>query len=403
MDIKKLIRPELVTMKSYTPIEPTEVLSQRAELPSSKVIKLDGNENPYGCSPKVYQALATYPYYHNYPDPEQRELRKALEEYTGLGRQHIVCGMGSDDLIDLILRLFLKPGDEVINCPPTFGMYPFSTDVCGGRVVDVPRTEDFALNMAGMKKALTRRTKVIFVASPNNPTGNITTEKEIMELIDTGKIVVVDEAYVEFGNVTVANLVPAYPNLIVLRTFSKWAGLAGLRIGYGFFPVDIANYLMKIKQPYNANAAAQAAVLASLADIEYLRLNVMKIVMERQRLFGKLKELDWLKPYPSQANFILCSLNYRPELSAVSHLGHPPAVIASEAKQSQAEEIWQQLRKKGIFVRYFDTPGLRDCLRISVGRPEDTDALIEALKTLPAVATLSETKRKQPRDEGKAK
>ena len=357
MDIKKLIRPELVTMKSYTPIEPTEVLGQRAELPVDKVVKLDGNENPYGCSPKVYQALATYPYYHNYPDPEQRELRKALQEYTGLESQHILCGMGSDELIDLILRLFLKPGDEVVNCPPTFGMYPFSTDICGGRVVDVPRTEDFALNLAGIKKAMTKRTKVIFIASPNNPTGNTTPKKEIVELVGTGKIIVVDEAYVEFGNVTVANLVPACPNLIVLRTFSKWAGLAGLRIGYGFFPVDVADYLMKIKQPYNANAAAQAAVLASLADIEYLRLNVMKIVMERARLVSKLKELDWLKPYPSQANFILCFLS-----------------------EGKASEVWQQLRKKGIFVRYFDTPRLKDCLRISVGRPEDTDALVKALE-----------------------
>jgi histidinol-phosphate aminotransferase len=357
MNIEKFIRPELVTMKSYIPIEPIEVLSQRAELPLDKVIKLDGNENPYGCSPKVYQALAAYPYYHNYPDPEQRELRKALEEYTGLGRQHIICGMGSDELIDLILRLFLKPGDEVINCPPTFGMYPFSTDVCGGRVVDVPRTEGFALDMAGMKKALTRSTKVIFVASPNNPTGDNATEKEIMELVGTGRIVVVDEAYFEFSNLTMANLVPAYPNLIVLRTFSKWAGLAGLRIGYGFFPVEIAGYLMKIKQPYNANAAAQAAVLASLADIEYLRANVARIVMERERLFGKLKELDWLTPYSSQGNFILCSL-----------------------PEGKAREIWQQLRKKGIFVRYFDTPRLKDCLRISVGRPEDTDALVQALK-----------------------
>jgi histidinol-phosphate aminotransferase len=357
MNIEKFIRPELVTMKSYIPIEPIEVLSQRAELPLDKVIKLDGNENPYGCSPKVYQALAAYPYYHNYPDPEQRELRKALEEYTGLGRQHIICGMGSDELIDLILRLFLKPGDEVINCPPTFGMYPFSTDVCGGRVVDVPRTEGFALDMAGMKKALTRSTKVIFVASPNNPTGDNATEKEIMELVGTGRIVVVDEAYFEFSNLTMANLVPAYPNLIVLRTFSKWAGLAGLRIGYGFFPVEIAGYLMKIKQPYNANAAAQAAVLASLADIEYLRANVARIVMERERLFGKLKELDWLKPYPSRANFILCSL-----------------------PEGKAKETWHQLQKRGIFVRYFDTPRLKDCLRISVGRPEDTDALVQALK-----------------------
>jgi histidinol-phosphate aminotransferase len=357
MDIKKLIRPELITMKSYIPVEPTEVLSQRAELPADKVVKLDGNENPYGCSPKVYQALANYPYYHNYPDPEQRELRKALEKYTGLGRQHIVCGMGSDELIDLILRLFLKPGDEVINCPPTFGMYPFSTDLCGGRVADVPRGEDFALDMVGIRRALTKRTKAIFVASPNNPTGNTITEKEIIELIETESIVVVDEAYFEFSNVTMANLVPAYPNLIVLRTFSKWAGLAGLRIGYGFFPVEIAGYLMKIKQPYNANAAAQAAVLASLADIEYLLSNVTKIVIERERLFGKLKELDWLRPYPSQGNFILCSL-----------------------PKGKAKESWLKLQKKGISVRYFDTSRLKDCLRISVGRPEDSDAVIKVLK-----------------------
>jgi histidinol-phosphate aminotransferase len=380
MDAKKLIRPELVTMKSYAPVEPTDVLSRRAELSAGRIVKLDGNENPYGCSPQVSQALATYPYYHNYPDPEQRDLRKALEEYTGLGRQHIVCGMGSDELIDLILRLLLRPGDEVINCPPTFGMYPFSTEVCGGSVVDVPRTSDFSLDMTGIKEAVTGKTKVIFVASPNNPTGNTTPAKDIMELVATGKVVVVDEAYFEFSDASVANLVPSYPNLIVLRTFSKWAGLAGLRIGYGLFPADIVNYLMKIKQPYNANAAAQAAVLASLSDIDYLRANVSRIVAERERLLGQLKELDWLKPYSSQANFILCSL-----------------------PEGDAAETWRGLQKKGIFVRYFDTPGLRNCLRITVGRPEDTDALIDALKTLPVIATLSKTKRKQSPDERKAK
>lgn len=358
MDITKRIRPELLTMKRYAPIEPTDVLSRRAELPVGKIVKLDGNENPCGCSPKVHQALAAYPYYHNYPDPEQRELRKALEEYAGLGEQHIVCGTGSDDLIDLILRLFLRPGDEVINCPPTFGMYPFSTDICGGSVVDVPRTGNFGLDMTGIEKALTGRTKVIFVASPNNPTGNTTTVEEIKVLIGTGRVVVVDEAYFEFSSSgTMANLVPSYPNLIVLRTFSKWAGLAGLRIGYGLFPIEVAGYLMKIKQPYNASAVAQAAVLASLADIDYLRANVAKIVMERERLLRKLEELGWLRPYPSQANFILCSL-----------------------QEGSAQDIWQGLRKKGIFVRYFDTPGLRDCLRITVGRSEDTDALLKALK-----------------------
>jgi len=357
MNIEKLIRPELMAMNGYIPIEPTEVLSRRAELPSNKIVKLDGNENPYGCSPKVYQALADYPYYHNYPDPEQMELRTALGKYTGLGRQHIVCGTGSDELIDLILRLFLKPGDEVINCPPTFGMYAFSTYLCGGRVVDVPRTEAFALDMAGVKKALNNRTKVVFIASPNNPTGDTTAEKEIMELVGTGKIIVVDEAYFEFSNLTMANLIPNHPNLLVLRTFSKWAGLAGLRIGYGIFPVEIAGYLMKIKPPYNANAAAQAAVLASLSEIEYLRTNVARIVTERERLFGKLKELNWIKPHPSSGNFILCSL-----------------------PKGKAKEIWQELRRRGIFVRYFDTSGLKDCLRISVGKPEDTDALVKALE-----------------------
>jgi len=378
MDINKLIRPELVNMKNYVPVESTEILSQRAELSSGKIIKLDGNENPYGCSPKVYQALATYPYYHNYPDPEQREMRKALGRYTGLGCQHIVCGMGSDELIDLILRLFLRHGDEIINCPPTFGMYPFSTEVCGGCVVEVPRTKDFALDIVGIREALTRRTKVIFVASPNNPTGGIVTEKEVMELVGTGKIVVVDEAYFEFNNVTMAYLVPSYPNLVVLRTFSKWAGLAGLRIGYGIFPIEIAKYLMKIKQPYNVNATAQAGALASLTDIKYLRANIARIIRERERLFGKLQEIGWLKPYPSQANFILCSLQSL----------NLPAPLAGECLgegkqlrgESHAKDIWQQLRKKGIFVRYFDTPGLKDCLRISVGRPEDTDTLVKALK-----------------------
>jgi histidinol-phosphate aminotransferase len=366
MDMKELIRPELITMKSYTPIEPMDILSQRAELSVEGIIKLDGNENLYGCSPKVYQALASYLYYHIYPDPEQRRLRQALEEYTGLSREHIVCGSGSDEIIDLILRLFLEPGDKVINCPPTFGMYSFSTEVCSGKVVDVPRDEDFTMDLAGIKSVLDKKTKVISVVSPNNPTGNVIAEQEIMELVNTGKVVMVDEAYFEFSNVTMANLVSNYSNLIVLRTFSKWAGLAGLRIGYGIFPTEIASYLMKIKQPYNVNVAAQAAALASLADIDYLRANIAKIVAERERLFNKLKELEWLKPYPSSANFILCSL----------HCG------SERNEESPAKEIWHQLQKRGIFVRYFDSPQLRNCLRISVGKPEDTDALIGALKEI---------------------
>ena len=389
MNINELIRPGLAAMKGYAAIEPVEILEQRT---GRRIIKLDGNENPYGCSPKVYQALSDYSYYHIYPDPEQRILRRALEEYTGLSCEYIVCGNGSDELIDLILRLFLQPGDAVINCPPTFGMYPVSTDVCGGKVVDVSRDENFAVDIPDIKRVLNEKTKVIFIASPNNPTGNSIIEHEVIELVGTGRIVVVDEAYFEFSNMTMAKLVLEHPNLVVLRTFSKWAGLAGLRIGYGIFSTEIAAYLMKIKPPYNINVAAQAAVLASLADINYLRVNVAKITAERERLFTKLGELEWLKPYPSQANFILCSLHCssgslssrQPEPSAPCYSEASPSSHSEERsdEESPAKQTWRQLRKKGIFVRYYDSPGLENCLRISVGKPEDTDALINALKEI---------------------
>ena len=358
-DIEHLIRPKLKAMNAYSPIEPTDVLSKRTDVPEDELVKLDGNENPYGCSPRVASALANYVYYHIYPDPGQQELRKALGAYTGLGVEHIVAGSGSDELIDLVLRLCIQPGDEVINCPPTFGMYPFSTEICDGKVINIARKEAFAIDVAAIKKALKEQTRVIFIASPNNPTGNITPESQVMELLDSGAIVVIDEAYSEFSGVTLAPLVPDCSNLIVLRTFSKWAGLAGLRIGYGVFPANIASYLMKIKQPYNVNAAAQVAALESLKDIDYLRGTVELLIEERARLIDRLGEFDWLKTYPSQANFVLCS------------------VLKGEARQ-----VYRKLQREGIFIRYFDTSVLRDCLRISVGKPEHTDRLITALRKI---------------------
>lgn len=358
-DTEQLMRPDLKNMKAYTPIEPSDILSQRIEIPAEKVIKLDGNENLYGCSAKVKQALAAYAYYHLYPDPEQRELRKSLEEYTGIDQKYIIAGSGSDELIDLVLRLFIESGDKVINCPPTFGMYPFSTSVCGGKTISIPRRHDFSIDIAAIKKAIDKRAKVIFIASPNNPSGNLTPESDVLELLDTRSIVIIDEAYAEFSGVTMSPLVPNHSNLIVLRTFSKWAGLAGLRAGYGIFPVNIARYLMKIKQPYNVNAAAQIAMVESMKDISYLRSTIEAIVTERERLLLRLRELDWLEVYPSQANFILCSV-----------------------LNGKAKTIHQELQKKGIFVRYFDTSELKNCLRISVGKPEHTYTLIAALREM---------------------
>ena len=238
-------------------------------------------------------------------------------------------------------------------------MYPFSTDVCVGKVVSIPREPDFSVNVPAIKEAIDKRTKVIFIASPNNPSGNVTSEQIILELLKSGIVVVIDEAYFEFSNLTVAPLVPKHSNLIVLRTFSKWAGLAGLRVGYGIFPSKIVKYLMKIKQPYNVNAAAQVAALESLKDMSYLRGTIKAIIDERERMLTKLSQLDWLRVYPSQANFILCSV-----------------------LNGKAKAIYEGLQKKGIFVRYFDTPQLKDCVRISVGKPEHTDALIAALQEI---------------------
>jgi len=356
--LDKMIRADIRAIGAYTPIEPTDVLSERTEIPEDRVIKLDGNENPYGCSPRVKEALADHDY-HLYPDPEQRELCKALEGYTGLSCKHIMAGSGSDELIDLILRLFVEPGDEIINCPPTFGMYTFSAGVCGGKTINVPRKQDFSVDVDSIKKAIGKRTKVVFIASPNNPSGNITSKAHIVELLNPDAILVIDEAYYEFSRESVATLVPKYPNLIVLRTFSKWAGLAGLRIGYGLFPTNLVEYLMKIKQPYNVNVAAQVAALESLKDLAYLQNIVNAIVDERERLLTRLNELKWIKSYPSQANFILCNIC-----------------------DGNAKEIHQKLQQRGIFLRYFNTPDMKDYIRISVGKPEHTDMLIAALREI---------------------
>jgi histidinol-phosphate aminotransferase len=333
-----------------------EALSERSGVSIDKLIKLDGNENVYGCSPGVRRALADYAYYHIYPDPLHTEIQGPLEQYVGVDRKYIVAGSGSDELIDLVLRVFIEPCDKVINAVPTFGMYPFSTAVCGGLTVTVLRTDAYELDTAGIKAAIDERTKVIFVASPNNPTGNIAPPEAIRELLDTGIMIVVDEAYYEFSGRSFAPWVPQYDNLAVLRSFSKWAGLGGLRAGYGILPFRIAELIRSIKIPYNMNIAAMIAVRESLNDIDYLKSNVKAIVAERERLFNKLQEQGVLNPLPSEANFILCKV-----------------------MKGDARDIKQGLEKKGIFIRYFDTPLLRNMLRISVGKPEHTDALIEAL------------------------
>jgi histidinol-phosphate aminotransferase len=352
----ELIRHHLADLKPYESVEPVEVLAERAGIPPEQVIKLDANENPYGCSPRVQRALGEANSYHIYPDPLSRELRRLLGEYTGLDPEYIAVGSGSDELIDLILRLTLEPEDRVINSPPTFGMYPFSTAVCGGEIVDVPRGPDYSIDVPAIKSAVDRRTRIIFIASPNNPTGNLTSEGDILQLLETGVLVVVDEAYYEFAGVSVAHLVPSHANLVVLRTFSKWAGLAGLRVGYGILSPQINEVIHRMKLPYNVTIAAQIAARESLADMDYMQGRIKAILTERERLFQRLKMQGILDPIPSRGNFLLCR------------------VVDGEALK-----IKQGLEKRGIIVRYYYVHGLGDKLRISIGRPEHSDALLTAL------------------------
>ena len=357
--IERLIRWGLAGFSGYAASKSPETLAGRVQAPPGGIIKLDANENPYSCSPRVNEALAACAGISVYPDAGQAELRELLAGYTGASAEHIVAAAGSDQLIDLLIRLFVEPGDEVINCPPTFAMFRFFTELNGGKLVEVPRDENFAARVDAVKKAVTARTKLIFLATPNNPTGTVMPRGDILEVLDSGVPVLVDEAYYEFTGQTVAPLMDRYPNLMVLRTFSKWAGLAGLRIGYGLFPPKIAGYLLSIKEPYCVNAAAMVAVRETLKDIDYLMANVKAIIAERQRLFTGLEKLGWLRPYPSQANFILCAV-----------------------EKGSAKELQRELEGRGILVRYFDQPLLRNYIRISVGRPADTDILLKTLEEI---------------------
>ena len=357
-DIERLIRPHLARVRAFSAIDPPEVLAERVGVPANRIIRLNGNENPYGASPKAAEALTGAPL-HIYPDPLQREVRGALGSHLGIDPEHVIAGAGSDELIDLLFRLFTSPGDSIIDCEPTFGMYSFCAKVADTEIRSVQRDELFGIDVQAVMEAIDSTTKIIFVNSPNNPTGNLASEADVKALLDTGLMVAVDEAYHEFCGQTMAGLVYEHDNLVVLRTMSKWAGLAGLRVGYGIMSPGLVRHIIDIKQPYNVSTVAEAALLASLEDAEALMENVRLIVRERERMFSLLKSIPRLKPWPSAGNFILC-----------------------EMEPGLADIVYEGLTSRGIFVRRFSLERLRNHFRITVGTPEQTDAVIGAITEL---------------------
>lgn len=354
MDVRTLVRADFADLEEYAPVKPIEVLARELGLHPEEIVKLDANENLYGPHPAVREAAARAPF-HIYPDPYHTALREALAAWLGVRSEQIVAGAGADDILDIVIRLAWP--DAVVTAPPTFGMYSFLARVNRARVIEVPRREGWELDVSGIATAVREGATVIFLASPNNPTGNLVSVDEVERLCALEALVVIDEAYAEFAGTTFIPLIAEHPNLLVVRTFSKWAGLAGLRIGYGVAHEDIARRMMAIKQPYNVSAAAEAAALAALAHRDEIMDTVRAIVRERERLERELAAFHWLRPHHSAGNFVLCEVEGR-----------------------SARHLADALRRRGVLVRYYDRPELRNCIRISAGRPQDTERLLAALR-----------------------
>ena len=349
------VQPHWRDLDPYEAADPPELLAERAGMAEDDLVKLNANENPYGPSPKVIEALTDIRRVHIYPDPAQVAMRRALSGYVGVAPEHIVVGNGSDEIIDLVFRAVLGPGDVVVNSVPTFGMYDVTARICGASIVEIERDAAFRLDVDRVLDAA-RGAKIIVLASPNNPSGNSTPIADVERLLASDCVVVVDEAYAEFSGGSAAGLVAQHPNLVVLRTLSKWAGLAGLRAGYGVMDAEMADVLMRGKPPYNVSQAAETALLASLADRELLDERARLIIRERERMAALLDELPGVEPLPSEANFILCRM-----------------------PEGRGKSVYEGLGTRGVSVRYYSRGKLADYLRISVGTPEQTDRLIEAL------------------------
>jgi histidinol-phosphate aminotransferase len=364
--VQELIGERVRGLQGYAP-EPPEEAAQRLGIPVGQLIKLDANENPYGPTRHTLGALSGYSAYHRYPDAISRRLREAIGRYVGIAPASVLVGNGSDELIDTVLRLF-RPGPrgggiaQVVNCPPTFGEYQFYAVTNDMGVQDIPRDDEFRVNVSAIESLCRSdpQPKVVFLASPNSPDGSMLPDVELMRLLALPLVVVLDEAYIEFSSSpSKASLVGQHDNLIVLRTFSKWAGLAGLRVGYGVFPACLMAALWRLKSPYNVNCAAQVAALATLDDLAESRAVIGKIVAERERFLAKLREIPYLRVRDSQANFIYCKV-----------------------EGLSVEAVKQAMERRGIILRYFSDPAMRDCIRISVGTPMQDESVLIGLRAL---------------------
>ncbi|MGB2733768.1 MAG: histidinol-phosphate transaminase [Saprospiraceae bacterium] len=342
MNIDALIRPNIVALKPYS--------SARHEFTGHGEIFLDANENPYDTD------------VNRYPDPLQQELKQVISELKNIPVDQIFLGNGSDEAIDLILRIFCNPGqDEIMVLPPTYGMYQVSADIADVKVKKVRLTEDFQPDLESIRQSMGENTKVLFLCSPNNPSGNLIGIEKVKQILGFFKgIVVIDEAYIDFcPESTTIPMIGLYDRLIVLQTLSKAWGMAAIRLGMAFSSADIISYFNKVKAPYNINILTQRFALDRLNKRQAMREQTSEILNEKHKLMTLLPTIPCVqKVFPSDANFLLI-------------------------KVTQADRIYEALVVKGIVVRNRSKePGCENALRITIGKPKENELLIQTLKSL---------------------
>lgn len=353
--IKDLVRKNILNLKPYTSAR--DIYSNSENI--SEVILLDANENNFGTTAVKYQELNL----NHYPDPHQNDLKELVSSNFNIDKSNLFFGVGSDEIIDLLIRIFCEPKiDEVIILEPTYGMYKVSCDINDIKTYSVLLSDNFQIDFNEIEKYYNKKIKMFFLCSPNNPTGNLLNKKDILKLCENyNSIIVVDEAYIDFAGEenSLINIVKDYPNLVVLRTFSKAWGLAGIRLGFTIANEEIISYLFKIKAPYNINVLTRDALKNAFDNIQLKNEFVNSVLKEKNYLIDELLKLSFVENiFPSDTNYLL-------------------------VKFKKAKLVHQKLFDEKIIIRDRSSqPKLDNCLRISIGTRTQNEKLITKLKSI---------------------
>ncbi len=336
-----------IELKKYVPGKSIDDVKREYGL--EKVVKLASNENPYGPSPKALEAFKTFDNLNVYPNPEYRELREKIAEYTGWNYERIAIGAGIDGILETLFRLLVDEGDEVLIPIPSFPYYHILTKLSCGKEVLVRRGKDFRLDDS-VFSYLSSKTKIVLISNPNNPTGNVEDPNLVEEIVEsTSAVVFIDEAYAEFADY---KLNIDAENVVIARTFSKAFGLANLRIGYALMPEWLLDAYRAASTPFPVSTPAEKAAIAALEDVEWMRKCVEKIRAERERMYREMRKI--VEVYPSKANFLLFK---------------------------GSSEIAEKMLRRGVIVRDCSSfIGCENHIRVTVGKPEENDAFLETLR-----------------------